>query len=753
MNKKLLLSLLSLSVLCTFAQGPLTPQRLEPRKASQSLVQRQAYVQPFGLDETGKVNRANKARADQPSYNVDFVLDFDTETEKAYRIYLNNNDDGNVYWNASFGVRNLVKGSNVLPVPAGNYDLIVWFYSPEPITGGYQMKNMYVIREQMDINQDMELHFAADEAKNHIHFQTLMKDGTPINWGQFSQDENGNWTQTEECNVDDAYFVNNIINKDFGVVMSMTTHSWGGYNVWYNDEEGRQGPQAAANYFETASDFFVNDVSDRYAFHHYVAFIKDDVVYTSALEADGASSDVVVTTDPEKYVLFEDPFQIPNNNEELYRNFYIYSLQEGVGANSATISGQICNFWFDSPLATGETFKCYLNASVDDSKVKFVPYFQPAVRRKVIVTDEYGEYWQWDKAMSCKPLTMSNGEIVFVNNGQGADQVAGGINFSTELGESNSYGTICDYKDYPFFSPSHPIFTYSTDKKKENLGNNCPVMVSDTYQYEVPGVFRSWDFYFRYSGRYGERNVIDDSEARVNVKLNGEEIVITQGNFFVHLDQLINGVVDATITNELVQVDELPGSNMAQLHYTAGAEDENPPTITMLHFKDNNGDVTDRFAIGNEGMMEFSAGDFNFTRTPMGFDAHDRYAPETVEVSYSPYGEDNWNELPIEEVPENYWPTMGWFYTGSLASVTGEAYEGWFDLKIRLVDAAGNWQEQVLSPAFRIDNLAYSGIATPRGDKAREVARYNLAGQRVDSNATGVIIVKMSDGSAKKVIL
>ena len=59
----------------------------------------------------------------------------------------------------------------------------------------------------------------------------------------------------------------------------------------------------------------------------------------------------------------------------------------------------------------------------------------------------------------------------------------------------------------------------------------------------------------------------------------------------------------------------------------------------------------------------------------------------------------------------------------------------------------------MLSPAFRIDDLAYSSVASVGKDNAREVARYNLAGQRVDADATGVVIIRMSDGTARKVIL
>ncbi len=765
MRAKLLTGLLALGILCSFGQGLQPPQRFEHGTFSQ-VSPHQAIAKSIqtkgGHDATTRPVLNNKARADLTTYNVDFVLDFDTQTQNAYSIYLANNDteasnDNAVFTNYSFGVYDLIKGSNVLPIPSGKYDIIVLFQTPDPTTFK-SIKNMYVIREEVEINQDTELHFSSDEAKNHIHFQILMMDGEPINWGKFIQDEGSNWVQTETCNVDNAIFVNSIIHKDYGIVMDMSTNSQGGYYLLAED----WGEKAAVDYFNGAPDFYVNDVSDRYAFHHYMAFLDDGVVYTSALEADGANSDVVLTTNPEKYVLFEDPFQISeNSNEELYKSIAIFSLREGTGLGSTYMDIQKINFM--TPMTNNETFKCYLNASADDSKVGFVPYLQPVANRKVINT--WG--WMFDAAMSCIPLTKTNDEIVFANNGTSVDYVQPGIYFGAEYGEGNIYGHVVDFTEYPHRWPSHPVFTYSTDKKKENLGNNCPLLVSRPIQYERtyswededgnPVSFTSYNISLscNYNGRYGERKKDAETYALVNIKFDGEEVYSGEGcRFSAQLDQFLDCVVDATITNELVKVDNLAGSNRAQLHYTAGAEDENPPTMTMLHFKDINGDVTERFATGEEGTLEFTAGDFNLHMTPIEqYMAYDRCAPETVEVSYSPYGEDNWNELSVEEVPENYWPVMGWFYTGSLAGVTSEAYEGWFDLKIRLEDAAGNWQEQVISPAFRIDDLAYSSVANIGSDNAHEVARYSIDGKRVDASHRGVTIIKMSDGTARKVIL
>lgn len=228
-------------------------------------------------------------------------------------------------------------------------------------------------------------------------------------------------------------------------------------------------------------------------------------------------------------------------------------------------------------------------------------------------------------------------------------------------------------------------------------------------------------------------------------KLNPQHIKITEQIVSNKATAPKPARIEQTTTTEAVKVDDMPGSNKAQLHYTAGAEDETPPTMTMLHFKDSNGDVTDRFATADDGTVEFSAADFNFFYTPDGDCSYFRHAPETVEVSYSPYGEDNWNELTVDEFPEYYWPIMGWFYRGSLAGVTGQAEKGWFDLKFRLVDEAGNWQEQVISPAFRIDDQAYSSVATITPETSGDNAIYNLAGQHMrgdlSSLPAGIYIV------------
>ena len=426
--------------------------------------------------------------------------------------------------------------------------------------------------------------------------------------------------------------------------------------------------------------------------------------------------DTTLNNDPTEFVLFSDPFNISDSRYVGCKliNYYIddYPFYHG---NTYTTTANLVD----------KNFNIYVSAASHHNIISFI---EPQV------FSEDGS----DILMSSCPLIKKEDKLVFANNG-----VMSFPEYNTELDPMGR-----DIRIFLYYWPTHPAFSYSTNLKKGALGNNCPALVSNPRQ--MPQTFF---FDLDYIGRYGETKSENKTQTKIDMKVDGEDFYSGLGSFMIDLPEPLNGIVDAAITNEKVMVDEMIGSNKARLHYTAGAEDEYAPTTTMLHFRNNDREVTDRFANADEGILEFSAGDFNFMQTPMGYPAYNRIAPESVEVSYSPYGEDNWNELAVEEVPENYWPAMGWFYRGSLAGVTGQALKGWFDLKVKLTDAAGNWQEQVISPAFRIDDLAYSSVANVGKDNAHEVARYSLDGKRVDASHHGVTIIKMSDGTARKMIV
>ena len=732
MRAKLLTGLLALGILCSFGQGLQPPQRFEHGILYQSTSPLKTIIKPLetnkGIKATAMPKRNNKAKEDQPSHNVDFVLDFNVEKLRALQFVLISQD--NYINSVNIGLWMLNCGSNIASVPEGIYDMLFVFNQTDTLDA--DRVQLCVIRENVTIDHDMQLMISASEAKNRIHFETLSPEGEPLTIGTYFVDEDNNLSLVESGNIDDCICRNTILSEDYGGINGFVSN----FGVKTTGEYESKGDVAL-------SDIFVNDVSDRISFYSYRTAYRGHEVFNTAFETVGCSGDKTLTNDPSNYTEYDMHFKAPHHQgEELLPELYPFDIQNK-SKNWLLWGAEL------DPITDEEALKFYFDAKLEDSPVNgFIPFIEVPICKEI--TNQWG-YPERVQVISSTLLTKVEGEVIFANNGTRSHFSTTEPNFSHDYSGLVGEDGI-DAITYPLF-PTHPAFSYPVDKAKGVIGNNCPILVCD--QYQLPGSNPQLRFIIDYLGRYGEKSE-GQAEALINIKLNGEAIdwlTDVHGSFYAYLEQLFSGVVDATVSNELVEVDDLPGSSKAQLHYTAGAEDETPPTMTMLHFKDSNGDVTDRFATSDAGKLEFTAGDFNFFLTPMEAFVHLRFAPETVEVSYSPYGEDNWNELSVEEVPENYWPTMGWFYTAPLASVTGEAYEGWFDLKIRLEDAAGNWQEQVISPAFCIDNLAYSSIATPRGDNIREVARYNLAGQRVDSNATGVVIVKMSDGTARKVIL
>ena len=667
---------------------------------------------------------------DGAEYEVNFVLDFDDQAYRVEQISLVNADRTISSFEQLF---ELVSGSNIMYIPSGTYDIIVEFvkYGLPPI-------NMYVVREQVTIDHDMSLNFAPTEATNHIHFQTLTIDGDPVFTGKYAFDDNDNLVELEPGNVDEVYFEKRIVCSGVGSVVNVS----GNFGIVIEGSSGGG---------EMASDVFINDVSDRYSFYQYrIVIDKNNDIYTSAYEVNGASGDVTATNDPSRFVLYEDSFlDQKRQGEEMFLSF----TEQAIHIPSS--NGYGCNIVFNDPVTVGQSYKFYLSASVEDSPSGFMPIIEPGLSIKTIEVMPWGDEWeQMSTVMASMPLTVSDGEVVYTNNGVATHVDVNNPKFDCIFDEEATKNT--DIKYYPQW-PAHPAFAYSVDKKKDIIGNNCPLLVSNPMQYSAfsspfgGDPFIDKQFCYNYIGRYGETNLEDVSDTQVSIMLNGQDFYNGTGVVYADFDAL-NGIVDATFNNESIIVDGIEGSNKTSLHYNTEGESSNPPTMTMLHFKDSKGDITDRFVSAEDGIIEFSAGDFNLVATPKGYFAFDRIAPASVEVSYSQYGENNWKELVVEEDSENYWPAMGWFYSGSLAGVKGQSAIGWYDLKVRLTDSEGNWQEQVISPAFYVEELIPTAITEVTPDAANtDNSIYNLSGQRVygelESLPRGVYIV-----GGKKVI-
>lgn len=646
----------------------------------------------------------------EKDHDVDFVLNFDSEEYLFEQIIIYNKD-------ASKKLMGMANGSNIRSVPEGTYDIMALFYKLDPAPWNMFLYPCFIVKENVAITEGAVITLSPNEAKNHIHFQTNTINNEPIRTATMTVDENYNYTTIDNGNIDDLYFYTYLVSKRYGLIYT---------------SGGNFGPtiQNMRNAAEQMADIYVNDVSDQYVFNSYRIFYKDGTIFSVNYEEEGAGEDVTIVNAPSEFTLYEELLQsnIYNTEETRYPSLIFYSQMKEGGSSYMSTTLAINSY----PLTKDETTKFYIAASLDKSNIGLVPYIVP-IQSTIIMEDIV------EPLIKSKPIAKENGTIYFVNNG-------GGVMEAISYLDNND-----DIAFYPTY-PGTPNFSYPADSKNGELGNNCPVFTAiPSYSYNQRTGKYIGAINFDNIGRFGETTSNFNTDTKITIIVNDEDVYNTA--FFWQSEEELTGTIDVTLENTKIMVDELQGKNLTKLHYTASDADATPPIIQILHFRNNQGIVTDRFDNTNDGHFEFVVGDFQRKLTEDGLYYYDRQIPTSVKVTYSPYDKGAWKALEVEEVPENFWPTMGWFYRGTLADVTGMGQDGWFDLKIKVTDEAGNWQEQVISPAFRINDLIDTGISSITNGQTTITGRYTLDGKRISTPQQGLNIVRMSDGTVKKVMV
>ncbi len=637
-------------------------------------------------------------------------------------VNLTNSESNLDYWAEEFGSHQVVCAD----VPIGTYDILTSEFAQDG--SGYY----FVIREQVNITSDTAIILNLDEATNLVEANMLKPDGTLCTVPLIDRATN---ETIAEGNT-------NGMAVDFTIVSNEANDALGSYFA----NRGCDFVGLANN-----NRFYINNVSDRIKVIVSCTASDNTTNYMMVQSKDGIGGDFTFVNDPTDYVLYQEQFQpTPAYNPEEGGGTTAFDMQVTYnGIMHGGVSGS------SNRLAPNGLTSFYLDAPErEDNSVKMLFYPGFGDHRQMTINDwsyedEDGVWHEivdtvyYSMPIKGQAAVVSKNGVEYVNSGH---DIAG--NYSFHVPEDPN-ADIIDY-------PGNPHFSFTDQQKALAYGTGCPinaVLAQNYYQEWVGGKYSALDFV--YLGRYGEVRASDEASATLKITYNQDSVICS--DLAAMMMDMYNfamkhkvGQIDVDVVNINVEVDGLAGKNHTHVFYDWALEDWTAPTLQMLWLRDSEGNITDRFASGNEGILEFAGGDFNFHYT-------DRYwfdcQPQTVEVSYSPYDADRWEPFAVEEVPENFFmPAFGYFYRGELSQVEGNGEKGWFDLKIKLTDLSGNWQEQIISPAFRIDDQAYSSVANVGKDDAHEVARYNLAGQRVDSNHRGVTIVKMSDGTAKKIV-
>lgn len=234
------------------------------------------------------------------------------------------------------------------------------------------------------------------------------------------------------------------------------------------------------------------------------------------------------------------------------------------------------------------------------------------------------------------------------------------------------------------------------------------------------------------------------------------------------------GKFNFEFTDSNVMIDDIVGKNVSKLEFDMQREDWCPPTLQIVRFIDADGNFTDRYVEGKDGVVEFYGGDFTYNYSEESLSTWYTEVPASeVKVEYAPYNTKDFLPIEVENIPEqDFMPGFGTYYRGSLASVGCPSENGWFDVRIKLTDASGNYQEQTLSPAFWIEaNVGVNEVAgseigvavangriTVCGCENPTIEVYSTDGMllrrvgatSLDASAfgSGIYLVSVTDGSA-----
>ena len=616
--------------------------------------------------------------------------------------------------------------NNSITLSKGIYDILAWYQ--------YNQKDFqhfcYVIHEHVALSSDTTIRINPKEATFRIQFEPRLPNGETAFPGITLVHEDYSREVIEEGNIGSCDFAISIALKD-------GTQLYGQANYW--DVPILKGKQVRDR--THMSDFFINHVSDRFLFCCNMNFgpkgFNGNDFYMIDFTA-SETTDTTITNNPDDFIIYEKLFkQTPfgkKQNIGLHPavDFNIYDNQGNF------LCGNQINIDNGYTLQENEPVRMYLCYS-QTLESPWHCFITPKV------ADAYSP-WSSDYFLYNydKPIIFFNGKLTHIN--------AGFTEYTNSPNNTDNGMNVASALDW------NDVFSYDIDKSKTISGNSCPILIPSVYGYylEDGSIQKSLNFN-RYLGRNGE--CCESNQFALETEVHVDEVLVENNNLGSEYNWVktneSNGVVDLRIINNNVDVDGISGYNLTKIHFAMDGEDTTAPTLQMLDFRDTDNNIIDRFSSPIEANIMFCGGDFNekYINNEWHEQYYDCQALDQLEVTYSPYHDNNWQPLEVLEVPELFHKGMGYHYTASLASVSTPSENGWFDLKFRLVDESGNWQEQTLSPAFRIDNLVQSAVTEVRDNDAHELARYSIDGKRVDDSHHGIVIVKMSDGTARKVLV
>ncbi len=697
---------LSTPAFSTVAHGPsgVVVRQTMPRVAGQGSRSTEISVNGVPFEEY----RKTPARADEATtYVVTPQIEYNAaagETPFSLQVAMPRNLDTENPDNNYVRMATYIAGGEdedmVFPwdLAAGTYDFMFICNSPE----GYKI----ICRDDVVVNSDMTLSVSTSEAVNHIVYNPLLSDGSvPHPWIDFEKGE-----EAAPGNATDMWMDNVIRHRSSLLALLIG----GNVGLWDIDDEGnlsdaRNMRNVWVNDTEAFSFDLITTVAQSQAGNSYIMLCAD------GSKAQTVTNDIKnfksIQLNVGSYLYEPSPEEYPwigNSGCCDYATYYKGNNESishggfgGVAWNDTRLN--LCN-WIDA------------DGKASDSEIR------PLVSRPMFA--------DFDNSFNIisQPLMLDGDDW----------------SLQTSLLGNAEY---INYDCLGFFTEPDRAYVANSQYQVDDLGivfgDNVPVTLFLRPRYQPTYLF---------VGRYGEIRTVDYANHKLSIKKDGAEVCSSWADLKAAFSEWevddvwkTSGEWDYEIDNADMAVDNLQGRNTCLVHL--GKDASAPvPAVTRMQLRDVSGHVTDRFRTAADGKLYFSAGswaEWSFNYEPL----------EEVKVEVAPYGTGRWTPFEVEEQPDKYFAKgFGAFYEGSLSQITEGAPYGWFDVRISLATAEGNTQQQVISPAFRIDDLA--GIRSVGSDiqENSSVEYYNFQGIRISKPEPGMPVIERRGDSVVKTI-
>ncbi|MDE5872051.1 MAG: hypothetical protein K2H22_08930 [Muribaculaceae bacterium] len=563
----------------------------------------------------------------------------------------------------------------------GTYDIVARFIHSNPMSFTFNDYQGYVVLENVEVSGDMTVSVDPATITHNIEFLPLLPDGSPVVLPVINLDENGNEIPVSDGSMPflGLTIIDFIAGPGWGIDKSNTMSAlinaetpWGFYDPtrWFGIR--------------------INEVSDR--IHLGIAAELGTPEYDLArnllMSAEQAGSqDGVISNDPSAYVVREfNPAWTPDGveTESLIEEYpdqlgwvspYGYALRRMAGKSNRLTGGAIRT---DSK--NPEIYKiAFSRNNITDPYVHFLvaPTKTELVKSgsDVIQTVNYGAWMQ----------PFDEGEWIVY---PGSDLAMTAESPTAEFpfwGVESFLTPAADNGDVMFLTA--PLLS-TTIKRGFNMFEGTEYL----------------GFSITSAGRLNETRNSDLSLMKAELFVNATKVANSMeaiDEWWKNYESDMAGEIELKLTDTNFEVDGNRTATVSISHFDMNKADFFPPSATMMQVRTNEGKLSSCVAPGLDNVIVVSAGDFeagNEMVNYYGQTATVTSEPSSFSLWYAPAGTEEWVELDCTKVNEEVIAGIGMVYE----AVFNSDVQGWKDIKIRVEDAAGNWQEQVVGMAVYV---------------------------------------------------